>query len=890
MQLHRYVLFLFILLFGAQWTLAQDPFATPVALTGSDANPNQAVVMGDYDNDGWIEFYITRGNDSTGAQFANYLYDNSGGTFSLVTIAGVTDKVDASGSASWADIDNDGDLDLYVGAAEAGFGAGKPNNYLFINDGAGSFTDATGSATYGAITTDNEDSRHVGFGDYNNDGYPDVFVDNGNISLFGQTKGNNSFYANDGDGTYTRKTEAELGYIVYEGSDQSLSQYRTFGSGFGWSDFDNDGYLDIFNFGGGGAAANILWENNPGSGNFLEVTPGEMQPTQTSFISGSWGDYDNDGDMDLYACNMVDGSVHRNYLFRNNSTTSTVAFDSVTNAGPNVTDAYESMSSAWGDYDNDGDLDLFVSNTNDNGQNNIPATLYQNTGATGGYTFTKVKDYTQGNNYSGRGVAWGDLDNDGDIDLISCRWGNPLYYENTLNNGNSFAIIKLRGTGTTNRHGMGSRVKLTANIPEQGTTVTQMREISGQTGGGAQNSLRAHFGVGTATQISEIRAEWLNSSGSGTRTVNSYSDMPTGKIFIFTEGTTTGTADVIASQTFMYLIGSSGGSVEMATASTTAGTLTITRSDSDPGSSGFSGSATAPDASTVTPNTVSPDKYWTMSESGLTAYGARVYIDISGIAGVSNPDRLVIVQRANSGSAWTPLNTSRIGNTLYTTGTVSSLGEFGIGSNTADNSLPVELASFTAGAGDQMVELKWSTASELENAGFIIERAEEGSDLFMEIASYKTDNGLRGRISSNSLTEYAYTDRGVENGRTYRYRLSDESIAGVRTQLAVREAKPMVTISDFRLRPNYPNPFNPSTTITFDVPVNAGDARVDLTVFNSLGERIRVLYRGTLNPGSHRFEWNGTNRFGEQQASGVYILRASVGNRYVQTIKMLLVK
>ncbi len=668
------------LVFTLGQIFAQDPFSSPTVLPGADSKMSQGVAWGDYDNDGWIDLYLTKGDDQNGNSFPNYLYRNSSGTLVMQTITGVTDLNLTSGTATWADIDNDGDLDLYVAAAEAGPGAGKPDNNLFLNDGNGSFVNKTGDATVGAIVTDNEDSRHVGWGDYNNDGYPDVFVDNGNITFFGPTKANNSFYANDGDGTFTRKGESDIGNIVFEGGGNS--PYRTFGSGFGWTDFNNDGYLDIFNCSGGGKD-NILWQNNPSTGQFDDVTPSVMQPVQTSFISASWVDYDNDGDMDLFACNMIDGNVWHNYLFQNNSTTSTVSFDSLTGIGPIVTDAYESMGSAWGDVDNDGDLDVFVTNRPDNNQNEIPATLYSNTGASGGYTFTKVKDYFYPgatDNFNGRGVAMADLNNDGFLDLVTARDGEPLLFMNQASNSNKFALVKLVGSGTTNRSAIGSRVKITANIPEQNGTITQMREVMGMTGGGGQNSLRQHFGLGTTTKIDEVKVEWLNSTGGSARTTNSMTDLPTNKIMVFTGGDLNVTASVIANQNFMYLFGNTKAVVEF-TSNTDAdgGTLTVERFNSDPGGTFDGNSATSPGGSTVTPNAVVNDRYWSVTESGLTGnFTASVYFDASSLPSGLNANNVVILKRTNSSSSWSPINTSKIGNTIYSTG-VNSFSEFAIG-------------------------------------------------------------------------------------------------------------------------------------------------------------------------------------------------------------------
>ncbi len=675
-----YKILLVFLFTNIGYLFAQDPFSSPTVLPGADANMSQAVAWGDYDNDGWIDLYITKGDDSNGDSFPNYLYKNSSGTLVKQTITGITDINLTSGTATWGDIDNDGDIDLFIAEAQNGVGGTKPKNTLLLNDGNGSFVDKTGDATTGALVTDQEDSRHAGWGDYNNDGYLDVFIDNGNITFFGPTKANNSFYANDGDGTFTRKGETDIGNIVYEGS--GSSPYRTFGSGYGWTDFNNDGYMDIFNCSGGGKD-NILWQNNPSTGQFDDVTPSVLQPTQTSFISASWADFDNDGDMDLFACNMIDGNVWHNYLFRNNSTTSTVSFDSLIGIGPIVTDAYESMGSAWGDVDNDGDLDVFVTNRPDNNQNQIPSTLYLNSGASGSYNFTKAKDYFYPgatDNFNGRGVAMADLNNDGFLDLVTARAGEPLLYMNQASSSNKFLLVTLIGTGTTNRSAIGSRVKVTANIPEQNGTITQMREVMGMTGGGGQNSLRQHFGLGTATKIDEVKAEWLNSTGGSTRTTNTMTDLPANKIMIFTQGDLNVSASIIKNQNFMYLFGNTKAAVEF-TANTDAdgGTLTVQKFNGDPAGTFDGSSATDPAGNSISPNAVVNDRYWAITENGLTGnFTTTVYFDASNLPSGLNADNVVILKRANSSSSWTPLNTSKIGNTIYSTG-ISSFSEFAIG-------------------------------------------------------------------------------------------------------------------------------------------------------------------------------------------------------------------
>jgi len=694
----KFNIILFVFSVISTQILAQDPFSSPTVLPGADANMSQAVAFGDYNNDGWIDLYLTKGNDANGSSYQNYLYKNNTGTLTITTITGITDYTLTSGAATWGDYNNDGFIDLYVAAAQPGFSGSTPQNNLFLNNGNGSFIDKTNDAASGSIVTNTEDSRHVSWGDRNNDGYIDMFIDNGLIGIFGPGKGQNSFYQNDGDATFTQLTSSLIGNIV-----SSSNDYKTFGSSFGWADYNNDGFLDIFNTSGGGKL-NYLWKNDfSGTGNFIDATPSVMQPTNTSFISCSWGDYDNDGDLDLYTCNLEDGSIIHNFLFQNNSTPSTTSFTEMSGSGPLVTDEYHAQSSEWGDIDNDGDLDIFVSNKNGSA-GNVPATLYKNGGAPGNYNFTKEKDYfypNSGDPFNGRGIAFADLNNDGFLDLVAARDGKPLLFQNSASNSNKFMLVKLIGSGTTNRSAIGSRVIVSSNIPEQNGVTNQLREISGQTGGGGQNSLRAHFGLGTSTKVDTIRAVWLNSTGGAVRDTNSMTDLPTDKFVVFTQGDLNVSSSVIPNQNFMYLSGNTASAVEF-TSNTDAdgGTLTVQKFNSDPGGTFNGNSAADPGGNTITPNAVVNDRYWSIAESGLTGnFTSTVYFDASSLPAGLNVDNVVVLKRANSSSDWTPLNTNKIGNTVYATG-ISSFSEFGLG---YVNKVLVEVKIFLEGAYDSSI-------------------------------------------------------------------------------------------------------------------------------------------------------------------------------------------
>ncbi len=489
----------FVFLYVIQ-AISQSPFTSPPIILSTDTTESQSVVWGDYNDDGWDDLYITRGVESTGASATNLLFRNQTGTMLSQSMSGLTTLNDLSGSASWGDYNNDGYLDLYVAVVAPMSGK---NNNLFMNDGAGAFTDKTGSADVGDISNDAEDSGYVGWGDYNNDGWLDMFVDNGKVFFEYPLKEVNSFYENNG-GVFTKKSASEIGNII--GTDD---EYKTFRSGFTWCDYNNDGFLDIFN-GSGYGSSNRMWKNNAGT-EFINTFDFTQDLTSTRGICA--GDFDNDGDFDFYLTSVIDGDRGVNFLYENRSTPT---LDSLylwpSEKGEIVTNVNWSNSAIWSDFDNDGDLDLFVSNWGNPDSGDV-SHYFENSGFPD-YNFSTLPtaiDSLNPNNGTnkgaGRGVAAADFDHDGDLDLAVTRTGCPLLYINQTS-GNNWVQIHLTGNGTTNTSAIGARVRIVADITSQGGYTSQLREISGQSGAGSQNSLTAHFGLGDATVIDTLEILW----------------------------------------------------------------------------------------------------------------------------------------------------------------------------------------------------------------------------------------------------------------------------------------------------------------------------------------------------------------------------------------------
>ena len=279
-----------------------------------------------------------------------------------------------------------------------------------------------------------------------------------------------------------------------------LSTFRNVAYGIGFidsssvltvatADYDNDGDLDVFlgtQSYPGSNFTSILYRNN-GDGTFTEVTAASGITTNYYIWGAEWGDYNNDGYLDLFLAN----TTGFNQLYKNNKNGT---FTDVA-ASVGVNEGGSSYSCAWLDYDNDGDLDLYVAR----GQS-YPDRMYRNDGT----TFTEVASSIGLIDVQHSScVSAGDFNNDGYLDLYVANNGsaNRLF----KNNGgtNKWIIFNLQGV-VSNRSAIGSRVTIKTG------SLTQIREVEGGSGGKGQNSLAVEFGIGTATIIDSVIIRWTN--------------------------------------------------------------------------------------------------------------------------------------------------------------------------------------------------------------------------------------------------------------------------------------------------------------------------------------------------------------------------------------------
>ncbi len=204
----------------------------------------------------------------------------------------------------------------------------------------------------------------------------------------------------------------------------------------------------------------------------------------------------------------------------------------------------------------------------------------------------------------------------------------------------------------------------------------------------------------------------------------------------------------------------------------------------------------------------------------------------------------------------------------------------------SDTSLPVEFSQLTAVQEDDNVKLSWSTESETDNLGFIIERKISNSG-WSEIASYLTDDGLVSAGNTSSKSEYIFVDDDVQSGETYSYRISDVSNDGTLTVKDVisitMETLPLMT----DLLPASPNPFNPTTKIQYTL---AKKADVALKVVDMTGRTVQNIFTGeNQRAGSYSVHWNGETEQGQKASSGIYFLVLQA-DEILKTQKVMLVR
>ena len=406
------------------------------------------VAVGDFDNDGFLDIYVTGFGGNT-------LYHNNGnGTFTDVTDKAGVKGGGWSSSAGWFDYDRDGLLDLFVvryldydpkknpycGLRKEGYRMYcDPRNFdgmtnlFYHNNGDGTFTEVSKAA---GVANPAGKGLGVAFGDFNNDGWPDIFVSNDTVRNF--------LYLNNGDGTFT-----DIAYSAGAGYD--VNGRARAGMGVEMADFDGDGLLDLFvtNF----SEEHYGLYRNLGNNTFEDVA--RKVGLSSSFSRLGFGaklfDFDNDGQTDIYATN---GHVT----------------DNVELYHPGLTYMQ---------------TDLLYRNENGH---------FRDVSSESGPALQIM--------HAGRGLAIGDYDNDGDLDIVISNCGQrPMLLRNDGGNRNHWIAIKARGK-ESNSFGVGARVRVTT------AARTQVKEIGNAGSYLSSSDLRLYFGLGNEKKAKSLEIIW----------------------------------------------------------------------------------------------------------------------------------------------------------------------------------------------------------------------------------------------------------------------------------------------------------------------------------------------------------------------------------------------
>lgn len=425
--------------------------STSVGSTGNDSWNGSWV---DYDLDGWPDLFVTTKNPNA----TNELYRNNGdGTFTKITNNPVANATGTTVAAIWADINNSGRPDVLL------VNATKFGSELYINNGNGQFSKAANSG----LDIHPQYFHGAAFADFDNDGYVDLLITN-----FFETKFH-QLYKNNGDNTFTLVTNTPISTVSAKAMAPVLA------------DYNNDGLVDVF-IPNGDDKPNSLFRNLGGF-QFEKIAEGDIVNDAKNSVGASWGDYNNNGYMDLI---VVNASGQNNDLYLNKGDgTFTKQPDH-----PAASQGGHSHSASWVDMNNSGMLDLFI--TNDEGA----SFLYINEGQ--GNFNRKLDEIISGNNGNAFGSAWADYNKNGQMDIavFTHTSGNTRLF---CNNGNDNKWIALRLVGTnSNRMAIGARVSLKSNGQ------WQHRQLLPVSGFGSQNSSVIHFGLGAGTLIDSLIVHW----------------------------------------------------------------------------------------------------------------------------------------------------------------------------------------------------------------------------------------------------------------------------------------------------------------------------------------------------------------------------------------------
>jgi len=485
-------------------------------------------IIEDFDNDGYLDV-VTSSMDLS--ESMHYFKNNANGTYADLSVQSGLSQLTGGLNIMQTDYNNDGYKDIFVlrGAWKGSYGE-EPNS-LLKNNGDGTFTDVT---TISGLLSFHP-TQTATWNDFNNDGWLDVFIGNENGFMIEDKPHPCELYINNKNGTFR-----EIGHLAQ-------SDFRLFVKGVTSGDYDNDGWKDVFLSTMNGKR--VLLKNKgivKDEISFENVThqAGIDNTFGNSFPTWFW-DYDNDGWLDLFACDytfkkslafytaaeklgVVEGNHEKTLLYHNNHDgTFTNVADEV-----GLNKVVFAMGANFGDIDNDGWLDMYLGSGNPLYQSLVPNKMFK---SMEGKKFADVTSSARvGHLQKGHGVSFADLDNDGDQDIYIEMGGayKGDAYQNSLflnpgQNNNHWITIQLEGT-KANRAAIGTKIKV--SFTENGVSRSVYRDVNSGGSFGA-SPLRREIGIGQAQSIDEIEISWH-----GSKTVQRFKNVKPDQFIHITEG------------------------------------------------------------------------------------------------------------------------------------------------------------------------------------------------------------------------------------------------------------------------------------------------------------------------------------------------------------------
>lgn len=897
----KLISFAFIsLLIAVDLTIAQD-FVSVDKPSFHDTNAqSQSVSMVDVDGDGWLDIYI-----SNGLNQANRFYKSTGdGNFTKVENSIITSTYNSSSMSSWVDFDQDGDLDLYVLNSDG-------NNSLYRQEADGSFS----ALENHLLTRDGTRSLAAAWGDYTGNGQLDLYVANGYNNL------QDLLYKNMGDGNF------EHNYSTAVTDRAAYSWYGT------WNDIDNDGDLDLYITRTTDYNTNLLFENKSGA---LELrTNGPLLDVPVNSRGASWGDFDNDGDDDLFVAN----ARNDNALFENKGegTFEKKSNSVISNDGKNST------GSCWADFNNDGYLDLYVANgsRHDGLQTN---NLYMNNGD-GTFSDVQQLPFTE-NADAANGVACGDYNNDGFVDIFVVSGGdefsNKLYRNE--GNDNNWLIARVNKADSA-RPVIGTKMRAKAEI--DGEEVWQYRTISSNTGLRGQSSFEVEFGLGNATIIDSLAITFpqggkqvlTNVEPNQYITITQESLVTNFAIGIDEVAAIPGDTAVVpikaklpSDSTFTSFETSvdMANELEFVGIDTTESLLSqsgwimdhnkedTTLNVSAAGDHGINGSGKLFGIKVVVPENTgggydlniesalfNTDSNPQITKAGsvfippygdidynerIQAYDASIilkylidekeltetqrhYADVTQSDGVSALDASMILQYTTGSVDSLPVENEV--NLMAAGSVVMSDVQSETGSEVV---IPIELRD-----GENIYAISGKMTYDSNNMKFL--QFENKSPNSFRIASSTTEDTVRFVAISNDPIKgdqrlldpkFEYTNKAGKGSYTValkqlRWNENDTlfDIAGSKVYTDIEENESDNIPESITLRQNFPNPFNPSTQISYSIPKAV---KVTLEVYSVTGQQVEVLVNNKQSAGTYQVTFDARNL-----SSGTYIYRLKAG-------------